>query len=197
MIKNRLFVFIRWLYINNLLVFSPRMWRWSQVVNEYREQVNVFSTYVEVIPAWSTLSLALSSFLHVCGGDPKKVRLFVSDKKFSPRMWRWSQYSNLLNFRFFSFLHVCGGDPIAVVDLKASSQFSPRMWRWSYDARDSTLMINVFSTYVEVILNARLVVRLNLCFLHVCGGDPTREFTSLNRLLFSPRMWRWSYERVH
>ena len=70
------------------------------------------------------------------------------------------------------FLHVCGGDPKWLRTLTIQNKFSPRMWRWSYDARDSTLMINVFSTYVEVILNARLVVRLNLCFLHVCGGDP-------------------------
>ena len=50
----------------------------------------VFSTYVEVIPA-SAINLAITpSFLHVCGGDPKRVADREEKIMFSPRMWRWS-----------------------------------------------------------------------------------------------------------
>ena len=50
--------------------------------------------------------------------------------------------------------------------------------------------VNVFSTYVEVILVAPLVTVIMSGILHVCGGDP--EACSEVRLLasYSPRMWR-------
>ena len=92
-----------------------------------------------------------------------------------------------------SFLHVCGGDPSNASGVAIKMLFSPRMWRWSLRWLPQQLFYLVFSTYVEVILTLRMRKEHENGFLHVCGGDPTREFTSLNRLLFSPRMWRWSW----
>ena len=48
----------------------------------------------------------------------------------------------------------------------------------------------VFSTYVEVILNATWLTLTNSGFLHVCGGDPCLIILAVAPLPFSPRMWR-------
>ena len=48
----------------------------------------VFSTYVEVILYLMISSLLLSSFLHVCGGDPIQNVPVSKEVEFSPRMWR-------------------------------------------------------------------------------------------------------------
>ena len=54
-----------------LWVYSPRMWRWSYLFVHLRLKVQVFSTYVEVIP-WCKLHTSMNqSILHVCGGDPR------------------------------------------------------------------------------------------------------------------------------
>ena len=47
---------------------------------------------------------------------------------------------------------------------------------------------------MEVILSLLLPCGLFECFLHACGGDPTAAIQRENRALFSPRMWRWSYQ---
>ena len=67
-------------------------------------------------------------------------------------------------------LHVCGDDPIP-----------------DY-AKDPE--IEVFSTYVEMILNIRCVVNSAGSILHVCGDDPITVFIKLCCCLYSPRMWR-------
>ena len=133
-------------------MFSPRMWRWSQCKKCARWFRWVFSTYVEVILASNITALSLSSFLHVCGGDP---RWFCNTGK--------------------------------------SITFSPRMWRWSYLQSPCHSFSTVFSTYVEVILRPANICHLPLCFLHVCGGDPSVPNFWLCILEFSPRMWRWSW----
>ena len=92
------------------------------------------------------------------------------------------------------FLHVCGGDPIPPVFVAIRLRFSPRMWRWSYQPPRYQLCNLVFSTYVEVIL---ILVHTSIMwwgFLHVCGGDPMTTLTVPTVKLFSPRMWRWSWE---
>ena len=48
----------------------------------------VFSTYVEVILMAKHDKLNLTSFLHVCGGDPDINKIRKDVLKFSPRMWR-------------------------------------------------------------------------------------------------------------
>ena len=48
----------------------------------------------------------------------------------------------------------------------------------------------VFSTYVEVILSTVLILEKWDCFLHVCGGDPSKNATYNVIFGFSPRMWR-------
>ena len=131
-------------------------------------------------------------FLHVCGGDPKILRSWYVLHMFSPRMWRWSclafitirilvvfsTYVEVIpilsNFRGWgwSFLHVCGGDPGRRACLTLQTAFSPRMWRWSQDEKNYDVLVNVFSTYVEVILESRTIHQWCLGFLHVCGGDP-------------------------
>ena len=49
---------------------SPRMWRWSYIIN-----VGLDKAY---------------SVLHVCGDDPEDSALSVDVDSCSPRMWRWS-----------------------------------------------------------------------------------------------------------
>ena len=69
-----------------------------------------------------------------------------------------------------SFLHVCGGDPNLFNAL--------------------TDKIEVFSTYVEVILQDFGITRIADRFLHVCGGDPEYIRVYREAQKFSPRMWR-------
>ena len=107
-------------------------------------------------------------------------------------MWRWSQvvkktgsvmtvFSTYVEVillmpacaaTLWSFLHVCGGDPVPCESIKKSNEFSPRMWRWSCKFNQLLILLPVFSTYVEVILNQKL------------------QHYQLQ--WFSPRMWRWS-----
>ena len=54
-----------------LTTYSPRMWRWSYVVNSVTAMGAVFSTYVEVILLEDWLDEYKGSILHVCGGDPQ------------------------------------------------------------------------------------------------------------------------------
>ena len=48
----------------------------------------------------------------------------------------------------------------------------------------------VFSTYVEVILDGLINLSKLKGFLHVCGGDPALEKAKSYQEKFSPRMWR-------
>ena len=132
--------------------YSPRMWRWSYMVDTYNGFFSVFSTYVEVI-----LILITST---------------IKVKRYSPRMWRWSWvvlngwlvlgvFSTYVEVILLygaitgpckSILHVCGGDPRQRDSDVKSERYSPRMWRWSWADIDFENKIIVFSTYVEVIL---------------------------------------------
>ena len=57
----------------------------------------------------------------------------------------------------------------------------------------SSIPLWVFSTYVEVILISGAGGSATYGILHVCGGDPNSTMARTNQLLYSPRMWRWSY----
>ena len=107
-------------------------------------------------------------------------------------MWRWSPECFSIARLTIGILHVCGGDPILEYGWNVSTQYSPRMWRWSCILNRSSDSMNVFSTYVEVILNHWW----NLChwssILHVCGGDPLFARLATLPVPYSPRMWRWS-----
>ncbi len=48
----------------------------------------------------------------------------------------------------------------------------------------------VFSTYVEMILNASAVKPAPASVLHVCGDDPWAIVVLLVAGMCSPRMWR-------
>ena len=52
------------------------------------------------------------------------------------------------------------------------------------------MMITVFSTYVEVILNLCQWAELLQSILHVCGGDPKTYSYPDGFGKYSPRMWR-------
>ena len=151
--KFQLFIKSKWLNDGILLVFSPRMWRWSWVDLTKMVWEVVFSTYVEVI---------LKENIDIQVGT--------------------------------SFLHVCGGDPSDNPDTAQFREFSPRMWRWSSCSFSANQSQTVFSTYVEVILFKSCKMMANQCFLHVCGGDPMLIIQCEINPMFSPRMWRWSYE---
>ena len=127
-------------------------------------------------------------------------------------MWRWSRlsksqkwlpdvfstyvevilYGYLPTWSLRSFLHVCGGDPTWSQFVLVSVWFSPRMWRWSSHQMIWLRAVQVFSTYVEVILNFLEKRLKRLGFLHVCGGDPEYLNANKRESKFSPRMWRWS-----
>ena len=48
----------------------------------------------------------------------------------------------------------------------------------------------VFSTYVEVILQCGPSLIMQLGILHVCGGDPVDAQATEAPKAYSPRMWR-------
>ena len=66
------------------------------------------------------------------------------------------------------------------------------MWRSSFIRNYSPLTINVFSTYVEVILMQQLSATGISSILHVCGGHPSIHVECQNTQQYSPRMWRSS-----
>ena len=49
---------------------------------------------------------------------------------------------------------------------------------------------SVFSTYVEMILNAKIEELQDKGVLHVCGDDPRVSHQYLYHYQCSPRMWR-------
>ena len=51
-------------------------------------KINVFSTYVEVIPFLRVPLFGVIGILHVCGGDPNMQVPKDDSGKYSPRMWR-------------------------------------------------------------------------------------------------------------
>ena len=175
----------------------------------------VFSTYVEVILFDLVINVWVFGFLHVCGGDPFSNRKWNNHATFSPRMWRWSSEpkEHKKNSSVFStyvevipswdyskscfdcFLHVCGGDPEVGEAINNYLKFSPRMWRWSSHDQIRSFSNEVFSTYVEVILQCHQKLTGNRRFLHVCGGDPITPTINFSPNMFSPRMWRWSRQR--
>ena len=136
---------------NNAIQYSPRMWRWSYILNLLLNITSVFSTYVEVILSIIEYPSINSRILHVCGGDPNWVFSHAERNKYSPRMWRWSSFDTIIlqRIRVFStyvevipwkdsattktvsILHVCGGDPAIILFIVAQHVYSPRMWRWS------------------------------------------------------------------
>ena len=193
-------------------LYSPRMWRWSHHQALIVEVGPVFSTYVEVIPPTLAVLPFKPGILHVCGGDPKRVLHELAEVLYSPRMWRWSlsqaffmppqkvfsTYVEVILFKTEAFticlciLHVCGGDPEWQSYSISAFQYSPRMWRWSSLADQGILGIEVFSTYVEVILRLVKLCLASWSILHVCGGDPMNSTARSFTILYSPRMWRWS-----
>ena len=189
------------------------MWRWFQL--RYFNHINkaMFSTYVEVILKNFHKEIDWESVLHVCGGDPTQFIILAIKLACSPRMWRWSSTTcrlSQLHTVFSTYvevilssrlavklalgvLHVCGGDPTTDVVAKSSDLCSPRMWRWSPILRWKSCIRQVFSTYVEVILNHIFHCYCSFCVLHVCGGDPARKNVTCWWVQCSPRMWRWSF----
>ena len=57
-------------YIGICLLYSPRVWRWSQYTKNTSLNNFVFSTCVEVILFNIYANKQNGSILHVCGGDP-------------------------------------------------------------------------------------------------------------------------------
>ena len=154
-------------------LYSPRMWRWSWAAQKWQCRFRVFSTYVEVILLHSEEKCLMYRILHVCGGDPKPRLCKRLLHWYSPRMWRWSLCNDLGLFNGGSILHVCGGDPQIRLVIALLELYSPRMWRWSFHQVGLLFAVVVFSTYVEVILSQRELMKRQLGILHVCGGDPT------------------------
>ena len=70
------------------------------------------------------------------------------------------------------------------------------MWRWSSVMLRIFQWLSVFSTYVEVIPASPPNTPITMRILHVCGGDPSEARFCNTAILYSPRMWRWSYDGV-
>ena len=151
--------------------YSPRVWRWSCVPPLYDHKRAVFSTCVEVILSRRPSESSKTRILHVCGGDPSKLLWSNIVLWYSPRVWRWSCFSNNMYCTAWVFstcvevilaylrslaqghriLHVCGGDPYNIRSLIKLRWYSPRVWRWSYGWNHQKRSLEVFSTCVEVI----------------------------------------------
>ena len=164
-------IFLKCCYHRILLVYSPRMWRWSSSTFPTCTINSVFSTYVEMIPKKPDFGEPDKSILHVCGDDPKTVEGSSVNKSYSPRMWRWSYLAGAqkvatkvfstyvemiptkcwLNMNSHCILHVCGDDPLQLRKFADATVYSPRMWRWSCTSHLWPLTKLVFSTYVEMI----------------------------------------------
>ena len=134
-----------------VLVYSPRVWRWSLDLLAWYQTKLVFSTCVEVILAMVAAVGLMLCILHVCGGDPVYGGKVASAKAYSPRVWRWSStnktaeslsqvfstcvevipFSTRLQDNSSGILHVCGGDPRPQPSCERFSLYSPRVWRWS------------------------------------------------------------------
>ena len=130
---------------------SPRMWRWSYDYDPYLLEVEVFSTYVEMILTRSQFPLTMLCVLHVCGDDPIDKGAFRVMSRCSPRMW---------------------DDPSRKGKAHMSMACSPRMWRWSSCTNAGFRSISVFSTYVEMILFLSAHDPVVSRVLHVSGDDP-------------------------
>ena len=70
--------------------YSPHMWRWSSKKHWMGWFRWVFSTHVEVIPAFRAFIHGFISILHTCGGDPIENGIAEPRIRYSPHMWRWS-----------------------------------------------------------------------------------------------------------
>ena len=149
-------------------LYSPRMWRWSCQWGSKEWLLLVFSTYVEVIPECAQCHLCEYCILHVCGGDPESCRIWWKAYRYSPRMWRWSYQLDRKSLCGHCILHVCGGDPKPRLPSWSTVMYSPRMWRWSCYFQVLAISLDVFSTYVEVILARYRSKRNDYCILHTC-----------------------------
>ena len=91
--------------------YSPRVWRWSWSRLLHAIRVSVFSTCVEVILRDGVALKLLKSILHVCGGDPNRIRADRKiDSVFSTCVEVILTLPSLLKLAR-CILHVCGGDP--------------------------------------------------------------------------------------
>ena len=173
----------------------------------------IFSTYVEVFPWWTTTLGKRLNFLHVCGGVSHGDSVTGYAFGFSPRMWRcfrvpprasrsksiFSTYVEVFLCRILyrlvevNFLHVCGGVSGRRQDFATNSWFSPRMWRCFLGRIWCSRWYIIFSTYVEVFPYDVFLQRLRIHFLHVCGGVSIPRSAFDRSHWFSPRMWRCFY----
>ena len=74
--------------MRHLEKFSPRSWRCFSRIKKPCQNVEVFSTFVEVFLYYYTISRGTSCFLHVRGGVSVAVPEWWYDEEFSPRSWR-------------------------------------------------------------------------------------------------------------
>ena len=133
------------------VMYSPRVWRWSQSLWNLMYLSSVFSTCVEVIPFQFRSLYQNMCILHVCGGDPFIACFSTYIHKYSPRVWRWSRTNvdpnpqgivfstcveviplgDAMRTQIGGILHVCGGDPEWIILFTENNWYSPRVWRWS------------------------------------------------------------------
>ena len=89
----------------------------------------VFSTCVEVIPGLHLRYNAPRRILHVCGGDPYKLRQLQAIILVFSTCVEVILITAYDTSRHAGILHVCGGDPDPNGGDDGMLPYSPRVWR--------------------------------------------------------------------
>ena len=154
------------------------------------EEVEVFSTSVEVFLVYSCEIDVYNCLLHVRGGVSKGALLPQTKSRSSPRPWRcfslqgyrcrhravFSTSVEVFPFRSFSklraasLLHVRGGVSGTRGILVPITSSSPRPWRCFWSSTNTSRPARVFSTSVEVFPRGMIDSLGRSGLLHVRGG---------------------------
>ena len=166
------------------LIFSLRMWRWTDEPKLKEWFVRIFSTYVEMNRCKSETVNQAVDFLYVCGDEPglkNYYGAFTNIFSTYVEMNRTGSYFGILGF---NFLYVCGDEPLSSAAALTAPAFSLRMWRWTGAGEKTCGSSRIFSTYVEMNRADASLSALDWNFLYVCGDEP------LLHLLFREKNYR-------
>ena len=80
---------IKWLSLS--MLFSPRVWGWSEDCYALRDSHGVFPTRVGMVHIGVDVVEQIIRFPHACGDGPAQLALLCWRNAFSPRVWGWSE----------------------------------------------------------------------------------------------------------
>jgi len=149
---------------------------------------------------------------HACGDGPQRCSSGLRHRRFSPRVWGWSDFTYLQNYgqsvlptrvgmvrsRKTSSAdsrrspHACGdGPPTAQIGMPLGL-FSPRVWGWSGISESLRNRCGVLPTRVGMVRKNTMQIKAYVRSPHACGDGPQIGLSSVLLVLFSPRVWGWS-----